>query len=268
MINRISFVILSLLISALSLTSIQSEANESMRYRVVLATANWAPYYAPTLPKGGAVTEIAREAFRRVGYELEVVWVPWTRAMEKAKEGEYDGVLGAWYTEDRALHFTYSKPFFRNEIVFFKRRGDSIDNESLNDLTSYRIGVTKNSGPHEWLKDEYPDNLDLVGSAELNIMKLMAHRFDLMADEKLGVLYILNNKYPEWKDDIVSLEPPLQIDELHVIISKQNKDHDRITSDFDRGLGIMRADGTFDNILAKHGFSSDNSWDNIHALRK
>lgn len=249
------FLSLTLILAECLGASLPSDAKEVAKTKIVLATWDWAPYYARELPDGGAATEIVEMSFRRAGYELQVEWVPWARAIEKAKEGEYDGVLGCWYTDERAGFFSYSKPFLHNEIVFFKRRGEAIHYKSFRDVTAYRIGVTRNSGPHEWLKAKHFSNLDIVGDANLNIKKLMAKRFDLIADEKMGVLYILKHQYPGWKDALEILDPPLRVDNLHIMISKKNRAHQKIVSDFDRGLLEIRQDGTFQKILAKHGFN-------------
>lgn len=242
-----------MLMASLLSASPATVATDVAKTKVVLATWNWSPYYAENLPDGGAITEIVRAAFQREGYELEVKWVPWARAIEKAKEGEYDGVLGSWYTIERATYFTYSKPLLKNEIVFFKRKGETIKYNSLRDIKPYRIGVTRNSGPHEWLKADYSGNLDLVGSPVLNIKKLMAGRFHLIADEKAGILHILNNQFPEWKNAVESLHPPLQVNELHIMISKTNVDHQKIINNFNRGLEKIQQDGSFQNILMKYG---------------
>ena len=42
---------------------------------------SWEPYYSETLPNGGVVTEIVRRAFEISGYQIEVTWLPWARAI-------------------------------------------------------------------------------------------------------------------------------------------------------------------------------------------
>lgn len=186
---------------------------------------------------------------------VELEWLPWARAFELAKKGEYDGVLGAWYTEERTQFFIYTNPFLSTELVFFKRKGEPVAYTSLQDLKPYTIGVARYSGPYELLKPELEENLDIATSADLNIQKLMQERFDLLADEKLNVLYIINTQFPEWRDAIEILDPPLQINQLHVIISRHRTDAQVIVDAFNRGLKEIQEDGTFDGILKAHNFS-------------
>jgi polar amino acid transport system substrate-binding protein len=216
---------------------------------------NWEPYYSETLPNGGVAVEIVRRAFERGGYALELQWMPWARAFNTAKEGEYDGVLGAWYTEGRTQFFTYTQPFLTTELVFFKRKGEPIMYTTLQDLKPYTIGVARDSGPYELLKAEFEQNLDIATSADLNIQKLMGKRFDLLADEKLNVLHIINTQFPQWRDAIEILDPPLQINQLHVIVSKQRKDPKTIVDAFNHGLKEIQKDGTFEAILKEYHFS-------------
>lgn len=232
------------------------KTNEKKPLTIVLSIGeNWEPYYSETLPNGGVAVEIVRRAFERSGYALELKWLPWARAFNRAKEGEYDGVLGAWYTEGRTQFFTYTQPFLTTELVFFKRKGEPIRYTTLQDLKPYTIGVARDSGPYELLKAEFEQNLDIATSADLNIQKLMGKRFDLLVDEKLNVLYIINTQFPEWRDALEILDPPLQTNQLYVIISKQRKDPQTIVDAFNHGLKEMQKDGTFEAILKEYNFS-------------
>lgn len=223
---------------------------------IVLATSDWEPYYAENLTHGGVVADIVRTAFQRMGYKLEVKWLPWARAINAAKVGQYDGVLGAWYTEHRTHLFNYSKPFFKNEIVFFKLKGETIRYTSVLDLKSYRVGVTRNSAPHELLKSELTGSLDIVGTADLNIKKLIAKRIDLFVDENLGIQYMINTRFPEWKGLIEALKPPLQVNDLHIMISKKVDNNQKIVNDFNEGLQKILDDGTFEKIIKENGFNN------------
>ncbi|MCG2582151.1 MAG: transporter substrate-binding domain-containing protein [Marinobacter sp.] len=145
-------------------------AHEENPPTVVLGIGeHWEPYYSETLPNGGVAVEIVRKAFERSGYALELHWLPWARAFNMAKKGRYDGVLGAWYTEERTQFFTYTHPFLTTELVFFKKKGKRITYTTLQDLKPYTIGVARDSGPYELLKPEFGQNLEVATSAELNI---------------------------------------------------------------------------------------------------
>lgn len=230
-------------------------SEKSDKPRLFLAAPeDFVPFSSKSLPNGGIATEIVRQAFLQAGYEIDVVWVPWPRALENAKKGIYDGVLGAWYTEERTQFFTYSLPFFKNEIVFFKRKDERIAYKSLKDLKPYRIGVAKNAAPHELLKSELAANLEVANSGILSIKMLMGKRFNMIAEEKLSVIHLLNNNFPQWRNTIEVMDPPLQINNLHVIISKKLPHHQNITADFNAGLQKILSEGWIENLRKQRGF--------------
>ena len=110
--------------------------------RVVrFVTVDWPPFFAENLPQQGYVSEVTREAFKRVGYKVTIDFVPWARALKMVEYGDADAALGAYYTPERATYSVYSKPIVKSPDVFFKKKGSSALNtyENLKDLKGYSI---------------------------------------------------------------------------------------------------------------------------------
>ncbi len=78
-----------------------------------------------------------------------------------------------------------------------------------------------------------------------------------MADEQEGVRYLLQTRYPQWQNAIEPLEPPLQINALHLIISRRVDDHRQVIAAFNRGLAELTRDGTYSALLQKHRFAAN-----------
>lgn len=53
---------------------------------VTVTTLEWPPYTSKELPKGGATTEVVRQAFAAAGKDISVTIVPWKRAIAIAKD--------------------------------------------------------------------------------------------------------------------------------------------------------------------------------------
>ncbi len=70
---------------------------------------------------------------------------------------------------------------------------------------------------------------------------------------KLQGKYILKTEFPEYRDKYGFIEPPIEIREHYIAISKKAKDYNRKLDDFNRGLKMIWKDGTFDKILIQHG---------------
>ena len=245
----ISASLIGMFVLVVFITSGFSEENR----KVCLATSNWEPYYGDALPGNGFYAEITRAAFQRVGIEFIVEFHPWNRALEMSKRGKFDGLLGAYYNEERSRYFTYTDSVYESQEVFFCKKDAQISYASLNDLSKYMIGVVRGWGSIEILKKANL-NLDEVTDHDMNIKKLMAGRIDLICTEKIALLNLIQTKYPQWKDAIKIVPRPLVTLKIFNPISNKIPNHEKIVKDFNRGLKMIKDDGTFEKILTKHGF--------------
>ncbi len=57
---------------------------------VSVSTLDWPLYTGSEVARGGATTEAVRAAFAKVGYEINVAYRPWKRAIDMAKKGTDD----------------------------------------------------------------------------------------------------------------------------------------------------------------------------------
>lgn len=154
----------------------------------------------------------------------------------------------------RETELNFSDSLLSTDIVLFKRRGEKIPYQTLQDLQSYRVGVVLDTAPHEILEAELHEQLDTATSTSLNIRKLIGKRFDLMADDKLNTLYLINTYFPQWRDSIEIISPPLQINHIHILIPKKRKESQHLISLFNKGLQSMKEDGTYNRILDEYHF--------------
>ncbi len=106
--------LISVLILVLSNIAIAEEKKVSL-----VTEPAWVPYYGRELKNGGYLTELTRQAFKAKGYSITVDWKPWARAVKESESGLYDGLLGTYYSEERAIKLAFSKPIDKDEIVFF-----------------------------------------------------------------------------------------------------------------------------------------------------
>jgi polar amino acid transport system substrate-binding protein len=223
---------------------------------LVFVTLDAPPYFGEGLPDGGFYTELSREAFQRVGYTLEVEFMAWNRALELARQGDYDGMLGLYYTEERAKDFIYTEPIYDDEIVFFSRKGETITYTTLRDLTPYTIGALLGAAEIERFKQE---GLKFIETSDyaINLKNLMTNRIDLVFGSRVFLLNLIATQFPEWIEAIDVVQPPYRIEKMHNGISKNVADAATIVADFNRGFQMIKDDGTFDRILQKHGFGKE-----------
>lgn len=219
---------------------------------VRLATLNWAPHYAEDLPNQGYFTEIVKESFLRVGYKLDVSFVPWKRAFVQASKGKYDGLLGAYHTEDRTKNFLFSSKISQAEIVLLSLKKRNIEANNLKALSQHQIGFLRgSSGGSKFDKASFLNKVP-ADDQSLNMSKLLFGRIDLLLIGKLHALKILNERFPNNRQEILLHTPALESNGLYVAISKKVEHSAKLILEFNKGLKIIKKEGTFDSIIKKH----------------
>ena len=221
---------------------------------VKAGTCDWPPYYGETLENGGFMTEITREAFKRAGWDYQVEFMNWNRAEGLCKQGKLDMVQGGFYTDERAKDYLLTEVYSSVEIVFFKKKGADITYGKLEDLKGKKIGLIRG-----WI---YPDaitksdflTVEYVDKPLSNIKKMFAGRVDLIVGSKAVVIDTANRELPDQAGLLVPLAPPVKANPVHNIISRKIANGQAVAEAFNRGLGMIQADGTYDAILKKHGF--------------
>ncbi|MEH6813477.1 MAG: transporter substrate-binding domain-containing protein, partial [Motiliproteus sp.] len=119
---------------------------QGLRAEVITLGANLkCPYVcdeSPELP--GILVEIAKHAFSRTGHQIQVIYLPWSRALRYAELGEISGVIGV--LRRNAPTFRYPKvPQAVSVIQFFTLATSSWEYQGLRSLTPVRIGVTQDN---------------------------------------------------------------------------------------------------------------------------
>ncbi len=245
-----------LLISSFLLSlNIQGHGNDSLKSKKTLrvTTCNWEPYVGKDLKDGGFVMDITRQAFKRVGYNIKVFWLPWARALKMSESGWYDVLANCYITKEREKSFEFSDPITTSQVAFLELTGRNIKFEKLTDLVEYNIGVVRGYAYTTKFDTASFLQKDLTRNSRLNIGKLLLGRVDLIIDGVKLVKYLTKKYYPGEVANIHMIKPVLKTRKIYNAISKKSPNYKQITKDFDRGLKELKEDGTFDKILKKHG---------------
>ncbi len=219
-----------------------------------MVTVEWRPYYGSTLKDGGMMTEVAVAAFKRGGHNATIKFIPWPRALKDVAEGKADIVMGAYFSEEREKTYIYSDSFYEVNTGLIARRDAGIRKyKHLEDLKPYRIGTSRGwVNTPEFDAAEYL-NKDVARNPTINIQKLIRNRVDMMV-AAFGIFRYELSQIGGDVDQFVFLEPPLIKNLLYLLGSRSIPDGEKLVADFNRGLELIRADGTYGEILKKHGF--------------
>ncbi|HHO76366.1 MAG TPA: transporter substrate-binding domain-containing protein [Deltaproteobacteria bacterium] len=227
--------------------------NAMAQKTVTLATLDWQPYVGSDMLGYGFNAEIITEAYKRAGYTVKIEFLAWDDAVSKTQQGEYDGLFPEYYSKDRAEDFIYSDFFSNSLLVFFKKKGPTINYSSLKDLTPYKIGIVKGYiNTEEFDSAAYLNKVEFDSDLEI-LNNLVKGSVDMIVIDKLVAQYLIHGNLPEAADTLESLDPPLIIHPLFIVYPKKLPGSDQKAKDFNMGLDMIMKDGTVKKIMDRSG---------------
>ncbi|MGY3916360.1 substrate-binding periplasmic protein [Aeromonas australiensis] len=242
----LGFPILFIIFFSSAVTSLEDKT-------IRLVSSEYPPYFSESLPQYGLISEIITEAYKRVGYKTKIVFLPWSRAIREAQLGEYDGMFALWHRSEREEWFVFSKALPANEIGFYKRGSEQITFKNLDELKSYKIGTVRGyANPPEFESANLTKHE--VKTDEQNIVKLYLGRVDLVLIDRGVASFLIDTKYPKFKNSLEWLQPPIETVSQHLAISKRTSNYKKKMEDFNLGLEKIEKEGLLEKIMTKHGF--------------
>ncbi|MEE2001855.1 transporter substrate-binding domain-containing protein [Alkalimonas sp. MEB108] len=216
---------------------------------ILLASSDYTPHTGEHLPEGGALTAIVQAAFDLMGQEVEIHYMPFARAMQASRLGQYAGVIGVKYTPERELDFYFPEPVYDTSIVFFKRIDEQYQFDTYLDLVhqGVRYGSVLGYSHPEGLLETRIRHYQ-VASEEQLFRLLSAGRVDLMAGDKLNGVYLLLHDFPEYSAQIDWLEPPIETQALYLLFSRQHPQAAELNHDFSNAITQLKHSGELDRI--------------------
>ncbi len=215
-----------------------------------LVTAPFKPFTNPDHVKGGFLVEVARQALKQRGHELTIDYRPWPRALAEAAKGKYDGLLSAFYNDERARSFHFSAPLNTTKMVFVGLRENFVGAryKSLNDLKPYMIGVGRKWAYSPAFESNSELRKNVVKDEAQGIQLLFKKRIDLFAvniDQYHNTIAKLN-EYDVLKTLV--MEPAISINDQHIAASRQLPKSEQFLSEFNTGLAALKANGGYAKI--------------------
>ncbi len=217
-----------------------------------LGMEHWPPYLDRYHENHGAAAELVMTALSRAGYDYTFSYDNWSHTLQGTEIGVLDIVVAGWYTDERAQQFVYSEPYLYNRISFIKRKNDSVDYTSMEDLRGEVIGIVSNYayGPEfdgSNLLIKLPNN-HLIQ----NLSLLQQGKLDLTLDDELVIRHQLRTFMPGTSEQFAFLTKPVSIRGLHILVSRRHQNHEQIVSAFNQALKQMKEDGSYQSILEKY----------------
>ncbi|MBI5393716.1 MAG: PAS domain S-box protein [Verrucomicrobia bacterium] len=208
-------------------------AHGPLRYAPQVA----APPFGFVKPDGqvaGMTVDLLAVLARHLGAEIKpVIQSPWPAAMAALGRGKIDFLPTVVRTEEREQVFQFIGPYHEAPNVLFVNRATP-QFKTLKDLAGRRVGVTRESSIHLWLRGKHPGLALLpVESAREGLLLLALGQVDAVAASlPVGSYFIAETSL----NNLRVLPEVLFVSHHHLAVNKGN---DRLASILQKGLDSL-----------------------------
>ena len=205
----------------------------------------------------GAAVAVVREVMRRLGHEIDIKILPWTRSLRMMQRGEADAIFTAYKNPEREQFMFYGNEVLVEQVVaLYARKGDpTVFKGDFASLKNKVIGVTSTIS-YGQLFDQATKRLalktDAVDDLESNVRKLMRGRVDLLISNRFSAQTVLRTMSLTGK--VVEVGPIVEKLPSYIAFSKA-RGHGGLRDNFDRVLREIRRDGTYERIMQSFGIA-------------
>ena len=224
---------------------------------ITLGSDNYPPYNylnedgVPT----GIDVELATEAFKRMGYQVEVVQINWEKKKELVESGEIDCIMGCFSMEGRLDDYRWAGPYIASRQVVAVN--ENSDLYKLSDLEGKNLAVQSTTKPEGIFLNRTDEripklgNLISLGHRELIYTFLGKGYVDAIAAHETAVEQYLK----DFNADYRILKESILTTGLGVAFAK--KDQRGIAAALSKELDSMRKDGRTKKILEQYVTNAD-----------
>jgi polar amino acid transport system substrate-binding protein len=249
--------ILFILLSIFSLST-AAKAEEV----ITIVADEWCPYNCkPNSEKPGYGIEIAQEIFSKNNIKVEYINLPWDRAIQETREGNYNAVIGANRLEAEGFVFPEERIGYSVNYFFVKEESNwqfngisSLENVSLGVIDGYSYN-TELDGYIEKNKTN-PDKIQVIdGEIGLvqNFRKLEMGRIDVFVENQaVAANYINENRIIGIKSAGQMMDENREHDFVYIAFSPKNPNSQKYAEMLSKGIKEMRENGKLQEILDQY----------------
>lgn len=229
-----------------------------------LATGELPPYATEQRPDQGIALDIVRKAFAHSGYSVTYFFKPWTRSLEEARDGKWDGTAYWGRNPERDAGFLISDNVLTEQWVFVYR-GDApqmrkFDWKQFSDLAGLRIGAAKFNSytPEFWaLQKSGVLKVEFAADDLSNLRLLVAGRLDLVPLERNVACYLMGAHFQAAEVAQLRAHPKLLTNSFttHLMLSAKLPESAARMEAFNRGLKVLQKSRHYAEVLRQPGCS-------------
>lgn len=196
----------------------------------------------------GLYPTLIEAVFQRMGMQVEMISLPWKRALEMGEKGEA-AVAGIYKNEQRLLIYDYSEPIYTEHLYIYVKKGASFSYETPEDLKGKTVGVIRG-----WSYGDLFDKAREAGSFSVeenvsniaNFEKLLLGRLDCIIVDELAAKQILQQQ--GYEGQVEQLPTPVTTNDTFLVFVKPSQQTE-LLKQFNETLAAMRQDGSYDGLV-------------------
>ena len=219
---------------------------------ILVGSDNYPPFHyedANGQPTGIDV-DLAKEAFRRMGYQAVFVTIDWEDKKDLVERGEIDCFWGSFSSDGREDQYLWTKPYLYSRQVVAVRQDSDI--QTLADLAGKRVAVQSTTKPEELFLAHTDPRIPRVAEVfslqdrELIYPYLSKGYADALAAHETAILQCMS----DYSLDYRILDEPLLTVGLGVAFART--DQRGLDKELSRTFEEMRADGSLEQIVGRY----------------
>jgi len=178
--------------------------------------------------------------------------LPWLRAINNAKQGKIDIILGLEKGNSYDDFFTYSSmPLFESAYNIFYLK-DQFSNATVNHFLALRGGVTRNFSIDRLAEKGLNfTRLEPVRSLEQNIKKLIYGRIQFFIAPALSTADYLSTNFPEAAKKIIFISSPVVVTKHYIATSKVSSIGLSLVKKLDDAIVSMHEKGEIESLIGE-----------------
>lgn len=219
---------------------------------ILVGSDNYPPFHyedANGQPTGIDV-DLAKEAFRRMGYQAVFVTIDWEDKKDLVERGEIDCIWGSFSSDGREDQYLWTEPYLYSRQVVAVRQDSDI--QTLADLAGKRVAVQSTTKPEELFLAHTDPRIPRVAEVfslqdrELIYPYLSKGYADALAAHETAILQCMS----DYSLDYRILDEPLLTVGLGVAFART--DQRGLDKELSRTFEEMRADGSLEQIVERY----------------
>lgn len=228
--------------------------------KIVIAADRWCPFNCEAdSPLPGFMIEVATEVFAEKGIEIEYIEMNWSRAIQEAKKGHINAVVGAFKGDvpgfvlpEQELAILGNTFFVHKDSNWQYQGVESLQGHQLAAISGYDYGDEL----RDYIQNNSADSVTMLGSEQplhRGIQMLSLKRIDMLVEAEPVFWYTANllNKADQFKVAGSAKE----FEKSYIAFSPVLDDSQEYAQILSDGIARLRKSGELQQILSKYGMA-------------